>query len=137
MRIPAFLAVLAFASPAGADDSIAGTYDVKLQETATTCDPKPEVLSSTKLALTVKKATVTAKLDKLFPMTGTLDDGTITAKTTKLIGTAMAGLSARYSITGHANAGVIELVLTAHYIRQDTNKPHCTQAWSVTGKKAN
>jgi hypothetical protein len=27
-------------------------------------------------------------------------------------------------------------VLTAQYIRQDTNKPHCMQAWNVTGARA-
>jgi type 1 fimbria pilin len=135
MRIPLIVAALALASPAVADDTVAGTYDVKVEVTASTCDARPETLTNGKLALTVKQAAVTVKLDKVFPMTGELKDGAITAKTTKLIGTAMAGLSARYAVTGHAAGGTVDLVLTAQYIRQDNNKPHCAQAWKVTGTK--
>ncbi|MEO8846162.1 MAG: hypothetical protein ABI591_04790 [Kofleriaceae bacterium] len=136
MRSLAFVAVFALASPALADDNVAGTYDVKLDETASTCDPKPETLSKGKLAITVKKTVVTVRLDKMFPMTGELKDGSISAKTTKIIGTAVMGLSARYSVAGHVDAtGAVDLVLTAQYIRQDNNKPHCAQAWKVTGTR--
>jgi hypothetical protein len=92
-------------------------------------------LASGKLALTVKKAAVTVKLDKVFPMTGDLKDGVINAKTTKVIGTSMAGVSARYSVTGRAGDGKVDLALNAQYIRQDTNRPFCAQAWSVAGAK--
>ncbi|MEO8553076.1 MAG: hypothetical protein ABI678_24050 [Kofleriaceae bacterium] len=137
MRSSALVALLVLSSPALADDKVSGAYDVKLEETASTCAPKPEAFSKGKLVITVKKASLTAKLDKMFPMTGEIKDGAITAKTTKIIGTAVMGLSARYSIAGHVDAaGAVDLVFTAQYIRQDTNKPHCAQAWKVTGTKA-
>ena len=135
VRDAILVAVLAVARAALADDTVAGTYDVKVELSVSTCDAKPETLASGKLALTVKKTAVTVKLDKVFPMTGDLKDGVINAKTTKLIGTSMAGLSARYSVTGRAGDGRVDLVLNAQYIRQDTNRPYCAQAWTVAGPK--
>ena len=135
VRDAILVAVLAVARAALADDTVAGTYDVKVELSVSTCDAKPETLASGKLALTVKKTAVTVKLDKVFPMTGDLKDGVINAKTTKLIGTSMAGLSARYSVTGRAGDGRVDLVLNAQYIRQDTNRPYCAQAWNVAGPK--
>jgi hypothetical protein len=135
VRDAILVAVLAVARPAVADDTVAGTYDVKVELSVSTCDAKPETLASGKLALTVKKTAVTVRLDKVFPMTGDLKDGVINAKTTKLIGTSMAGLSARYSVTGRAGDGKVDLVLNAQYIRQDTNRPYCAQAWNVAGPK--
>ena len=135
MRGAILVAMLAVSSTASADDTVAGTYDVKVELTAGTCDAKPETLASGKLALTVKKTAVTVKLDKVFPMTGDLKDGVINAKTAKLIGTSMAGLSARYSVTGRAGDGKVDLVLNAQYIRQDTNRPYCAQTWNVAGPK--
>lgn len=128
--------VLAAVSPAVADDTIAGTYEVKLEETGSTCDPKPETLSKGKLVITVKKDSVTVKIDAVYQMVGAAPkNGAISAKTTKLVGTSIGGLSARYSVAGHVDGGKVDLVLTAQYVRQDTNKPHCTQAWNVTGPR--
>ena len=135
VRAAILVAVLAVARAAFADDTVAGSYDVKVELTVSTCDAKPETLASGTLALTVKKTAVTVKLDKVFPMTGDLKDGVVNAKTTKLIGTSMAGLSARYSVTGRAGDGKVDLVLNAQYIRQDTNRPYCAQTWNVAGPK--
>jgi hypothetical protein len=135
VRAAILVAVLAVARAAFADDTVAGSYDVKVELTVSTCDAKPETLASGTLALTVKKTAVTVKLDKVFPMTGDLKDGVINAKTTKLIGTSMAGLSARYSVTGRAGDDKVDLVLNAQYIRQDTNRPYCAQTWNVAGPK--
>ena len=135
VRNAILVAVLAVARAALADDTVAGTYDVKVELSVSTCDAKPETLASGKLALTVKKTAVTVKLDKVFPMTGDLKDGVINAKTAKLIGTSMVGLSARYSVTGRAGDGKVDLVLNAQYIRQDTNRPHCAQTWNVAGPR--
>jgi hypothetical protein len=135
VRAAILVAVLAVARAAFADDTVAGSYDVKVELTVSTCDAKPETLASGTLALTVKKTAVTVKLDKVFPMTGDLKDGVINAKTAKLIGTSMAGLSARYSVTGRAGDGKVDLVLNAQYIRQDTNRPYCAQTWNVAGPK--
>jgi len=127
---------LAATSPARADDTVAGTYDVKLEESGSTCSPKPETFSKGKLVIAVKKASLTVKLDAVYQMVGAAPkDGTISAKTTKLVGTSVGGLSARYSVAGHVEGGTLQLVLTAQYIRQDTNKPYCAQAWNVSGSR--
>lgn len=140
MRALALLTVVTAmlaSAPARADEAVAGTYDVKIEETASTCDPKPESFGKSKVQLSSAKGELTVKFDKIYKMTGTATkEGQITAKTVKLIGTSIAGLSARYSVVGHATGDALELVLTAQYIRQDTNKPHCSQAWNVTGTRA-
>ena len=122
---------------ARADEIVAGTYDVQVTETASTCDPKPESLGKTTVQLSSAKGELTVKFATIYKMVGTATkDGAITAKTAKLIGTSILGLSARYSVVGHATGNTLELELTAQYIRQDTNKPHCMQAWNVTGTRA-
>lgn len=127
---------LAIASPAFADDSIAGTYDVKFDEAGSTCSPKPETFSKGKVAITIKKAALTVKFDGLYQMVGTTPkNGDLKAKTTMLVGTAVGGLSARYSVAGRVDGGTLALVLTAVYVRQDTKKPYCTQAWNVSGPR--
>jgi len=140
MRAPALLVLVITTlagAPASADDGVAGTYDVKLAETASTCDPKPESFGKSKLQLSSAKGELTVKFATIYKMVGTATkDGQITAKTVKLIGTSIGGLSARYSVVGHVTGDAVELVLTAQYIRQDTNKPHCMQAWTVTGTRA-
>ena len=80
------------------------------------------------------KGALTVKFDTIYQMVGAAPkDGKISAKTKNLIGTAIGGLSARYSVTGHVESSALELVLTAQYIRQDTSKPHCQQVWNVKG----
>ena len=134
MRALAILILLA--ATARADD-VVGTYDVKLDETASTCDPKPESFGKSKVQLSLAKGELTVKFATIYKMVGTATkEGQITAKTTKLIGTSIGGLSARYSVVGHVTGDAVELVLTAQYIRQDTNRPHCMQAWNVTGARS-
>ena len=135
--VAAVLAVAAAASPAHADDTVAGTYDVKIEETASTCSPKPESFSKGKVQIAIKKSALTVKFDAIYQMVGTVDrHNHLDAKTAKLVGTAVGGLSARYSVVGHAGGGTIELALTARYIRQDTNQPYCMQMWNVSGELA-
>jgi hypothetical protein len=130
------LAVLVLASPAHADQSIAGNYDVEFEEVASTCTPKPETLSKGKVVIAIKKRRLTVKFDTIYQMDGAVPkDGQLSAKTKNLIGTSVGGLSARYSVTGHGDSSTLELVLTAQYIRQDTNKPHCQQVWNVKGAR--
>jgi len=131
------LAILILLVATARADDVVGTYDVKLDETASTCDPKPESFGKTTVQLSTAKGELTVKFATMYKMTGTATkEGQVTAKTTKLIGTSIGGLSARYSVVGHATDGKLDLVLTAQYIRQDTNKPHCMQAWNVTGTRS-
>jgi hypothetical protein len=137
LAILAAVSAMLASAPARADDGVAGSYDVQLAETASTCDPKPESFGKSKVQLSVAKGELTVKFATIYKMTGALTkEGQVTAKTVKLIGTSIGGLSARYSVVGHVTGGTLELVLTAQYIRQDTNKPHCMQAWNVTGTRA-
>ncbi|HET9993715.1 MAG TPA: hypothetical protein VFQ65_34495, partial [Kofleriaceae bacterium] len=74
------IATLASA-PARADENVAGTYDVKLDETASTCDPKPESFGKSKLQLSSAKGELTVKFATIYKMTGTATkEGQITAK---------------------------------------------------------
>src|SRR5260221_2080226 len=138
MRTPssALLVVALAASPAFAEDNVAGTYDVKIEETASTCDPKPETLSKGKVTIAVKKTSLSVKFDALYQMVGVpAKNGNVSAKTTKLIGTSVGGLSARYSVVGRVDGDTLGLALTAQYVRQDSNKPYCSQVWNVTGSR--
>jgi hypothetical protein len=130
MRTLVVLAALA--TPALADDGT-GTYDVTYADAGSTCTANPVTLTKGKLTIAVKKGALSVAFDPHFELTGKpTKDGTINAKTAKLIGTSLGGLSARYSIVGHAQNGSLQLALTATYIRQDTNKPYCAQTWNVT-----
>jgi len=125
------LLILAVTAPAFADD-----YDVKYEEAGNTCDTRPVTLTKGTLTIAIKKGVVSVSFDKAFALTGkATKDGTINAKTAKLIGTSVGGLSARYSVVGHTENGSLTLALTAMYVRQDTNKPYCAQTWNVTGTR--
>ena len=135
MRTLAALAILALSTPALADDGT-GTYDVAYADAGSTCTANPVTMTKGKLTIAIKKGALTVSFDPHFELTGKPSkDGTINAKTAKLIGTSLGGLSARYTIVGHAQNGSVELALTATYIRQDTNKPYCAQTWNVTNAK--
>jgi len=122
------------AAPALADDGPAGVYDVKFEESGTTCSPPPVALGRGKLTIEVKKTTLTVNTDLIPVMYGAPEkSGKISAKTPKLVGTTVMGLSARYSVAGRVDGGMLQLVLTADYVRQDTNKPYCQQAWNISG----
>lgn len=133
MRSLVVLAALALATPALADDG-SGTYDVTYADAGSTCSANPVTMTKGKLTIAVKKGVLNVSFDPMFALVGRpAKDGAIDAKTTKLIGTSVGGLSARYSIVGHAQGGTVQLALTATYIRQDTNKPFCAQTWNVSG----
>jgi hypothetical protein len=132
--LAASLIALASASPAFADENVVGNYEVKYEEAGSTCNPNPVTLAKGKLAIDIKKTTLTVNIDTIYQMVGVPQkNGKISAKTTKIVGTTVGGLSARYSVAGRVEGGMLQLVLTAEYIRQDTNKPYCTQAWNVSG----
>jgi hypothetical protein len=127
-------AVLAVAAPAFADENVAGIYDVKFEESGSTCNPPPVSLGRGKMTIEVRKGSLTVNTDLIPLMTGSPQkNGKISAKTLKIVGTTVQGLSAKYSVAGRVDGGMLQLVMTAEYIRQDTNKPYCTQAWNVSG----
>lgn len=137
MRTLPIIAVLAMASPAFADENVAGTYDVKFEESGSTCNPPPLTLGKLgKVTIDIRKGSLTVNTDLIPQMTGVPQkNGKVSAKTLKVVGTTIGGLSARYSTAGRVEGGMLQLVMTAEYIRQDTNKPYCTQAWNVAGSR--
>ena len=128
---------LAFcATPAFADDDVTGTFDVGFKESGSTCNPPPVALRHGKLTLEIRKGVLTVNTDLIPQLAGGIPkDGAFEAKTLKLVGTTVAGLSGRYSVKGRVDGGTVTLVLVADYVRQDTNKPYCSQAWDVTGPR--
>ena len=134
MRTILVLAMLASSAPAFADETVAGTYDVKFEESGSTCSPPPLTLGKGKLTIDIRKGSLTVNTDLIPQMAGVPQkNGKISAKTLKIQDTTIGGLSARYSVAGHVDGGMLQLVMTAEYIRKDTNKPYCTQAWNVSG----
>jgi hypothetical protein len=134
MRTAVIALALAAASPALADENVIGNYEVKYEEAGSTCNPNPVTFTKGKLAIDIKKGSLTVNIDTIYQMVGVPQkNGKISAKTTKLVGTSVGGLSARYSVAGRVDGGMLQLVLTAEYVRQDNNKPYCTQAWNLSG----
>lgn len=136
MRTLSIALVLALAAPALADDAVTGTYDVTYEQSASTCSPDPLTLKTGSVTIAIKKGALNVSFDPAYALVGKpAKDGTINAKTLKLIGTSVGGLSARYTLVGRVAAGALTAALTAQYIRQDTNRPYCAQTWNLTGAK--
>src|SRR5580765_800484 len=92
----ASLLALASATPAFADENVVGTYDVKFEEAGSTCNPNPVTLAKGKLAIDIKKGSLTVNIDTIYQMVGVPQkNGRISAKTAKVVGTTVGGLSAR------------------------------------------
>jgi hypothetical protein len=129
--------VLAAALPAHADEAVVGNFDVKFEEMASNCTPPPVALGRGTVRIDVRKTSLTVNIETIPEMAGVVQkSGKINAKTIKVVGTTVVGLSGRYSVAGRVEGGVLSVVLVAEYIRQDTNKPYCTQSWNVSGLRS-
>ena len=134
LALVSMFVLAATAAPALADDNVAGVYDVKFEESGSTCNPPPIALGRGKLTIEIKKGSVTVNTDLIPLMVGTPQkNGRVEAKTLKVVGTTVAGLSGKYSVEGRVENSMLQLVLVANYIRQDNNKPYCQQSWNVSG----
>jgi hypothetical protein len=136
MRIPIAIACALVATPAHADDTVAGVYDVKFETMTSDCNPTPIALTRGKLTIAVTKAGVTVDVSPFPTLPGTVKDGKISVGSKRLFGTTVMGLLAKYSATGEVTAGKVELLIIADYSKQVGNKPYCKQPWKVTGDKA-
>lgn len=137
MRIllPALLVVLV-AGTARADENVTGTFDVKFEEMASNCTPPPVALGRGKLTIRTEKNSLTVNTDLIPLMVGVAaKNGKVNAKTAKIVGTTVVGLSGKYSVAGRVEGGMLQLVLVAEYINQKDNKPYCTQSWNVSGAR--
>jgi hypothetical protein len=127
----------AMASPAAAQQ-VAGSYEVKFEEMSTNCSPPPVSYGRTTLKIDVAKNSLRVNIDALRrELVGIPQkSGKINAKTTRPLASTVQGLDVKYGISGRVDDnGVVQLVLVAEYIRQDTKKPHCSQSWNITGIK--
>jgi len=130
--------VLGSAAVASADEQ---SYDVKFDEMATTCSPPPVALARSKVRIVTqqKQNSLTVNIETIPEMAGVPQKGgKVNAKTIKgsngVVPTTIQGLDAKYSIAGKIDdAGMVQLVLVAEYVKHDDKKPYCTQSWNVTG----
>lgn len=134
----AVLFLVASATAARADENVTGTFDVKFEEMASNCNPPPVSLGRGKLAIDIRKDALTVNTDLIPQLVGVPSkNGKVNAKTNKIVGTTVVGLSAKYSVAGRVEGGMVQLVLVAEYFNQTKdNKPYCTQSWNVNGARS-
>ena len=135
MRIPIAIACALVATPARADDTVAGVYDVTFETMTSNCNPTPIALTRGKLTIAVTKTGITLDVSPFPTLAGTAKDGKLSVGSKRLFGTTVMGLLAKYSATGEVIAGKLDLLFVADYIEQVGNKPHCKQPWKLTGAK--
>ena len=127
------LLVAAFGT-ARAEESIAGSYDVKFEEMASNCSPPPVTMGRGKLAIDIKKTTLTVNIELIPQLVGVpAKNGKIKANTSKVVPTTVTGLDGKYAIAGRVENSILQLVLVAEYINHETKKPYCTQSWNLSG----
>jgi hypothetical protein len=103
---------------------------------ASNCSPPPVALGRGKMTIDIKKTSLTVNVDLIPQLVGVVaKGGKVNAKTNKVVGTTVVGLSGKYSVAGRVDNGMLQLVLVAEYIKQADNKPYCTQSWNVTGAR--
>lgn len=135
IAIPIAIAcVLAATSPASADD-LAGVYEVKFETMTSDCNPPPLALSRGKVTIEMTKTGISLDVSPFPKLEGTVKDGKISVGSTRVFGTTVMGLLAKYTATAEITNGKIEVLFIANYIKQAGNKPHCKQPWKLTGEK--
>jgi hypothetical protein len=126
--------VLSAVGTAYAEENVAGSYDVKFEEMASNCTPPPVTMGRGKVAIDVKKTTLTVNIELIPQLVGVpAKNGKIKANTAKVVPTPVTGLDGKYSIAGRIESGILQLVLVAEYINHETKKPYCTQSWNLSG----
>jgi len=137
-RLVAILIALS-ASPAVAETTVTGEYEVKFEEMSTNCDPPRFTYNRGKVRInTPGKSSLTVNIDTIPQMAGVpAKSGKITAKTTKKSATTVQGLDGKYSVSGRVDdSGVLQLVLVAEFTKTGESKTLCTQSWNVSGLRA-
>lgn len=126
--------VMTLGTPAFAQ-SVAGSYEVKFEEMATTCDPVRFTYTRGTVRVATGKRSLTVNIETIPQMIGVpAKSGKIKAKTPKKLATTIQGIDGKYSVSGRVDdSGVVELVLVGEFTRQDNGKPLCTQSWNLRG----
>jgi len=113
--------------------AVAGTFDVKFDETGSTCSTAPVTYTRGKLVVEENKQGITVNIETVPQMVGgPAKKGSFKATTSTPKATTVQGLDAKYTISGRVDeTGVIGLVFVAEY--QANKKPYCVQSWNISG----
>lgn len=135
MRIAVIATGLVLAASSSANAEVAGTYDVKFEETSTNCN-SPLRYQPQKLTIKVKGNSLKVDIDRTPEMIGLPSKtGAINAKS-KSGNTMIEGMKGVFTVAGKVTPeGLLHLVMVGEYTAN--GKPLCTQAWTVTGPKDN
>jgi hypothetical protein len=126
------LAILLTSTIAAAD--VAGTYEVKYEETSTNCT-SPLRYPHGKLEVKQKGTGVTIDIDRTPIMQGSVGkNGKINAKS-KSGPTSLHGMNGVFSIAGKITPeGMLSFVMVGEYTAN--GRALCSQSWNVAGSKA-
>lgn len=130
----ASVALALAASPAAADSSVAGTYDVKYEEVSTNCQ-SPLKYPHGKMEVKITRGTsITVDIDRTPLMLGSVGkNGKISAKS-KSGPTSLDGMNGVFSVAGKISPeGMLTLVMVGEY--SAGGKALCSQSWNVVGSK--
>jgi hypothetical protein len=135
-RLVLGLAVLAAAAPAHADESIAGVYTVKFEQSSTNCEHPLAYPPHGTMKIDVKGADMQIDIERTPLMVGkAAKPGKVSAKSPKPGHTPVEGMDGVFSVAGRITTeGMLSLVMVGEY--QTAGKPLCTQSWNLSGLRA-
>jgi hypothetical protein len=130
----ATLLALAPSAAAQKADGLAGVYEVKYEEVASSCVNDAGLsLSRSTLAIAAKGGD---KVGVRIPEMGNLPEMVGTAKSDRVKASAkgrLLGVEANLSIAGRVASGVVHFVFVVEYYKD--KRPFCTQSWNVVGPR--
>ncbi|HET9627591.1 MAG TPA: hypothetical protein VFP84_39815 [Kofleriaceae bacterium] len=126
--------VLAAATPALADDSLAGAYNVKFEQVSTNCSSPVSYPEFGLLKIAVKGADMQVDIERTPLMVGKVGKpGKVSVKS-KPGHTPISGMDGTFSLAGRISSeGMTSLVMVGEYTTG--GKPLCTQTWNLTGQR--
>lgn len=121
------------ASPALADDSLAGQYDVKFEPVSTNCTSPLNYPQHGTLKIDVKGADLQIDIERTPLMVGkAAKTGKVSVKSPKPGHTMIEGMDGVFSIAGRISTeGMVSLVMVGEYTHNGA--PLCTQSWNLSG----
>jgi hypothetical protein len=133
MRLAVIATCLVLAAASSANAEVAGTYDVKFEETSTNCS-SPLRYQPQKLVIKVKGNSLTVDIDRTPPMNGLPSKtGAVNAKS-RTGNTMIEGMKGVFTVAGKVTPeGLLHLVMVGEYTAN--GKPLCSQSWNVTGPR--
>jgi hypothetical protein len=126
--------VLAMATPALADDGVAGTYTVKFEQVSTNCSSPIAYHEFEDLKIVVKGNNVEVDIDRTPTMAGKPGKaGKVNVKS-KPGHTPIQQMDGTFSLAGRISPeGMVSLVMVGEYTQN--GKPLCTQSWNLSGRR--